>query len=75
MARAHQRLLRRGIREDPKLKGRVLSAFDAVCPPRTIFTTNTSTLLPSQFADPTASTGRDSHTIGLRPLTGAGAAT
>jgi 3-hydroxybutyryl-CoA dehydrogenase len=36
--------------EDPDLKGRVLAEFNVACPPRTIFTTNTSTLLPSQFA-------------------------
>ncbi len=36
--------------EEPKLKRRVLGRFDAICPPRTIFTTNTSTLLPSQLA-------------------------
>ncbi len=41
--------------EDPALKGRVLGQFDALCPPRTIFTTNTSSLLPSMFA---AATGR-----------------
>jgi 3-hydroxybutyryl-CoA dehydrogenase len=36
--------------EDPKLKRRVLAKFNALCPPRTIFMTNTSTLLPSQLA-------------------------
>jgi 3-hydroxybutyryl-CoA dehydrogenase len=36
--------------EDPGLKGRVLAEFNAACPPRTIFMTNTSTLVPSQFA-------------------------
>ena len=41
--------------EDPALKGRVLGQLDAVCPPHTIFTTNTSTLLPSMYA---AATGR-----------------
>ena len=43
-------LLSEAIPEDPKLKGRVLAEFNALCPPRTIFMTNTSTLLPSQFA-------------------------
>ena len=28
----------------------MLAEFNALCPPRTIFMTNTSTLLPSQFA-------------------------
>jgi 3-hydroxybutyryl-CoA dehydrogenase len=43
-------LLSEAVPEDPDLKGRVLAAFNAACPPRTIFMTNTSTLLPSQFA-------------------------
>jgi 3-hydroxybutyryl-CoA dehydrogenase len=43
-------LLSEAIPEDPDLKGRVLAEFNAACPPRTIFMTNTSTLLPSQFA-------------------------
>lgn len=41
--------------EDPELKGRVLGQFNTLCPPRTVFTTNTSLLVPSQFA---AETGR-----------------
>ena len=41
--------------EDPVLKGRVLGRFNALCPERAVFTTNTSTLLPSMFA---AATGR-----------------
>ena len=43
-------LLSEAVPEDPELKGRVLAEFNAACPPRTIFMTNTSTLLPSQFA-------------------------
>jgi 3-hydroxybutyryl-CoA dehydrogenase len=43
-------LLSEAVPEDPDLKGRVLAQFNAACPPRTIFMTNTSTLLPSQFA-------------------------
>jgi 3-hydroxybutyryl-CoA dehydrogenase len=43
-------LLSEAVPEDPDLKGRVLAEFNAACPPRTIFMTNTSTLLPSQFA-------------------------
>lgn len=39
--------------ENPDLKGRVFAAFNEICPERTIFTTNTSTLLPSMFADKT----------------------
>lgn len=36
--------------EDPVLKGRVFAELNTLCPPRTIFATNTSTLLPSMFA-------------------------
>lgn len=39
--------------EEPKLKGRVLGQFNQLCPRQAIFTTNTSTLLPSQFAKAT----------------------
>ena len=39
--------------EDPKLKGKVFSAFNRLCPTRTVFTTNTSTLVPSMFAEAT----------------------
>lgn len=41
--------------EDPVLKGRVLGQFNELCPQRAVFTTNSSTLLPSMFA---AATGR-----------------
>ncbi len=44
-------LLSEAVPEDPDLKGRVLAACNAACPPRTIFMTNTSTLVPSQFAE------------------------
>jgi 3-hydroxybutyryl-CoA dehydrogenase len=43
------------IPEDPELKGKVLGRFHKLCPERTVFTTNTSTLVPSMFA---AATGR-----------------
>jgi 3-hydroxybutyryl-CoA dehydrogenase len=46
-------LVSESVPEDPALKGRVLGQFDALCPPRTIFTTNTSSLLPSMFASAT----------------------
>jgi 3-hydroxybutyryl-CoA dehydrogenase len=55
-------LLSEAVPEDPALKGRVLADFDALCPPRTIFATNTSTLLPSQFAE---ATGRPDRVIAL----------
>jgi 3-hydroxybutyryl-CoA dehydrogenase len=37
--------------EDPALKGRVFAQFNKLCPERTIFTTNTSYLVPSMFAE------------------------
>jgi 3-hydroxybutyryl-CoA dehydrogenase len=39
--------------EDPVLKGRVFALFNGICPERSIFTTNTSTLIPSMFAEAT----------------------
>jgi len=39
--------------EDPALKARVFAQFHELCPERTIFTTNTSYLLPSKFAQAT----------------------
>lgn len=55
-------LLSEAVPEDPDLKGRVLAEFNAACPPRTIFMTNTSTLLPSQFAE---ASGRGSRLLAL----------
>jgi 3-hydroxybutyryl-CoA dehydrogenase len=55
-------LLSEAVPEDPELKGRVLAEFDALCPPRTIFATNTSTLVPSQFAQPS---GRPDRLLAL----------
>ncbi len=48
--------------EDPRLKGQVFSAFNRLCPARTVFTTNTSTLIPSMFAE---STGRPDRFLAL----------
>jgi 3-hydroxybutyryl-CoA dehydrogenase len=62
VAAADADLLSEAVPEDPALKGRVLAEFDALCPPRTIFATNTSTLLPSQFAK---ATGRPDRVIAL----------
>lgn len=39
--------------EDPKIKAEIFSEFNKLCPDHTIFTTNTSTLLPSMFAKDT----------------------
>ena len=47
---------------DPDLKGHVLAEFNAACPPRTIFMTNTSTLVPSQFAQ---ASGRGDRLLAL----------
>ncbi|MGN6871111.1 MAG: 3-hydroxyacyl-CoA dehydrogenase [Solirubrobacteraceae bacterium] len=55
-------LLSEAVPEDPELKGRVLSEFDAACPSRTIFMTNTSTLVPSQFAQ---ASGRPDRLLAL----------
>jgi len=41
------------IPEDPELKGRLFAQLNDICPEHTIFTTNTSSLKPSMFADAT----------------------
>lgn len=46
-------LVSEAIPEDPKLKGEVFAQFNQLCPAHTIFTTNTSTLVPSMYADAT----------------------
>jgi 3-hydroxybutyryl-CoA dehydrogenase len=43
-------LLSESVPEDPELKATVLAQFNELCPPHTIFTTSTSTLVPSMFA-------------------------
>lgn len=48
-------LLSESVFEDVKTKGEVFGKFNTLCKPETIFTTNSSTLVPSQFA---ALTGR-----------------
>lgn len=48
-------LVSESVPEDPELKGRVFAELDRHSPQRTIFTTNTSSLLPSMYA---ATTGR-----------------
>lgn len=52
-AAAEVDLLSESVAEDPRIKARVFAQFDRLCPPRTIFTTNTSTLVPSQYAKAT----------------------
>lgn len=46
-------LISESLPENPVLKGEVFAQFNTLCPERTIFTTNTSTLVPSMFADKT----------------------
>ena len=46
-------LLNESVPEDPVLKGKVFAQFNQLCPARTIFTTNTSLLVPSLIADAT----------------------
>jgi 3-hydroxybutyryl-CoA dehydrogenase len=46
-------LISESVPEDPRLKAEAFAHFHELCPPHTIFTTNTSTLLPSMFAKAT----------------------
>jgi 3-hydroxybutyryl-CoA dehydrogenase len=39
--------------ENPEIKAKVFAQFHGLCPERTIFTTNTSMLVPSMFAEAT----------------------
>ena len=43
-------LISESVPEDPELKGKIFARFNRLCKPETIFTTNTSTLIPSMFA-------------------------
>ncbi len=61
-AAEHVDLISESVPENPKLKGEVFAQFDKLCPPHTVFTTNTSTLLPSMFAK---ATGRPSQFAAL----------
>ncbi len=44
-------IISESVPEDPALKGKVFAQFNKLCPKRTIFTTNTSYLVPSMFAE------------------------
>jgi 3-hydroxybutyryl-CoA dehydrogenase len=55
-------LISESVPEDPELKGEVFGRFHKFCPARTIFTTNTSMLMPSMFAE---ATGRPEKLIAL----------
>jgi len=52
-AAAEADLLSESVPENPELKRKVFAQLSGLCPSRTIFTTNTSTLLPSMFAEAT----------------------
>ncbi len=43
-------LVSESVPENPELKARVFAQFHELCPDRTIFTTNSSSLIPSMFA-------------------------
>lgn len=52
-AAADADIVTESVPEDPALKGKIFGQFNRLCPPRTVFTTNTSSLVPSMFADAT----------------------
>ena len=55
-------LVSESVPEDPALKAKVFAELDAVCPERTVFATNTSSLLPSMYA---AASGRPDRLAAL----------
>jgi 3-hydroxybutyryl-CoA dehydrogenase len=55
-------LISESVPEDLELKGEVFGQFHKLCPTRTIFTSNTSMLMPSMFAE---ATGRPEKLIAL----------
>jgi len=55
-------IVNESVPEKPELKVKIFSQFNKLCPERTIFTTNTSTLLPSKIA---AGTGRPEKFLAL----------
>lgn len=55
-------LVSESVPEDPKIKHEVYCRLNRHCPDHTIFATNTSTLLPSQFAE---ATGRPERFLAL----------
>lgn len=46
-------LINESVPEDPQLKVKVFARFNEICPAHTLFTTNTSTLVPSMIAHAT----------------------
>jgi len=73
-------LLSESVLEDPDIKARVFARFGTICKPETVFTTNTSTLLPSMFAEATGRPARfaalhflgvfDHHLVDIMPHPG-----
>lgn len=55
-------LVSESVFEDPAVKGRVFAELDRICPEHTIFTTNTSLLVPSMMAE---ATGRPDRFLAL----------
>lgn len=55
-------IISESIPENPTLKGKVFAEFNELCPAYTIFTTNTSILLPSMIAE---ATGRPDRFLAL----------
>ena len=55
-------IINESVPEKPELKVKIFSQFNKLCPERTIFTTNTSTLMPSMIAD---ATGRPEKFLAL----------
>lgn len=51
-------LVSESVPEDPDLKAKVFAQFNELCPERTVFTTNTSYLIPSMFAGATGRPGK-----------------
>lgn len=50
-AAAQADLVSESVPEDPQLKSQVFARFNRLCPEHTVFTTNTSSLAPSMFAE------------------------
>jgi 3-hydroxybutyryl-CoA dehydrogenase len=51
-------ILSESVPEIPELKKKVLAQFNKICPPRTIFTTNASIMIPSMLAKATGRPGQ-----------------
>jgi 3-hydroxybutyryl-CoA dehydrogenase len=52
-AAARADVISESVPEDPELKARIFAQFNQLCPHHTVFTTNTSYLLPSMYAGAT----------------------